>query len=410
MAFAGIEEAVEAVGRGEFVVVVDDFDRENEGDLIMAAEKVTPEAIAFMVRHTSGVICAPVVGERLDELRLPLMVADNTESQRTAFTVSIDSKHGTTTGISAADRALTIRALIDPKTRADDLNRPGHIFPLRYRDGGVLKRAGHTEAAVDLSRMAGLYPAGVLCELQNEDGTMARLPDLEKFAAEHDLLLISIADLVHHRRQREKLIARISGPAVIPTDHGEFTAYAYRSMLDGTEHVALVRGEVAGEPNVLVRVHSECLTGDVFGSMRCDCGLQLDLAMQRIAAEGRGVIVYLRGHEGRGIGLSHKLRAYQLQDHGRDTVEANLELGFPADSREYGIGAQILVDLGITTMRIMTNNPAKYGGLGGYNLEIVERVPLQPDPTQENISYLRTKQAKLGHLLELDDQGLGGGS
>jgi 3,4-dihydroxy 2-butanone 4-phosphate synthase / GTP cyclohydrolase II len=401
--FAPVDDAIAAIGRGEFVVVVDDADRENEGDLIIAAEKITPDAIAFMVRHTSGVICLPVVGPRLDELRIPLMVADNTESQRTAFTVSVDVKTGTTTGISAADRAATIRAVIDPTSSPEDFNRPGHIFPLRYRDGGVLKRAGHTEAAVDLARLAGLYPAGVLCEIVNsDDGTMARVPELERFAAEHNLVLLSIADLVRYRRQREKLIKRVS-EARIPSPVGEFTAYAYLSILDGTEHLALVKGDVAGQPAVLVRVHSECLTGDVFGSLRCDCGTQLEAAMQRIADEGRGVIVYLRGHEGRGIGIAHKLRAYQLQEQGRDTVEANVELGFPADSREYGIGAQILVDLGITTMRLMTNNPAKYGGLGGYNLEIVERVPLVSTPNHENIRYLQAKAAKLGHLLEFDD-------
>jgi 3,4-dihydroxy 2-butanone 4-phosphate synthase/GTP cyclohydrolase II len=409
MAFDSIDDAVDAIGRGEFVVVVDDADRENEGDLIIAAEKVTADDIAFMVRYTSGVICQPLVGERLDDLRLPLMVADNTESQRTAFTVSVDVKHGTTTGISAADRAETIRALINPRTRAEDLARPGHIFPLRYREGGVLKRAGHTEAAVDLAHMAGLYPSGVLSEIVNDDGTMARGPELERFAKEHGLVMISIADLVRHRRLREKLVRRVA-EGRIPTLHGEFTAYAFQSVLDGTEHVALVCGDIAGQSNVLVRVHSECLTGDVFGSERCDCGFQLDAALAQIAEEGRGVVVYLRGHEGRGIGLGHKLRAYQLQDSGRDTVEANLDLGFPADSREYGIGAQILVDLGVTTMRVMTNNPAKYGGLAGYNLEIVERVPLKSTPTTENIAYLRTKQAKLGHLLDLDDEGLGGGS
>ncbi len=403
MPFAPVDDAIAAIARGEFVVVVDDADRENEGDLIIAAEKISPDAIAFMVRHTSGVICLPVVGPRLDELRIPLMVADNTESQRTAFTVSVDVKTGTTTGISAADRAATIRAVIDPTSGPEDFNRPGHIFPLRYRDGGVLKRAGHTEAAVDLARLAGLYPAGVLCEIVNaEDGTMARVPELERFAGEHNLVLLSIADLVRYRRHREKLIKRVS-EARIPSPVGEFTAYAYQSLLDGTEHLALVKGDVAGQSDVLVRVHSECLTGDVFGSLRCDCGTQLEAAMQRIADEGRGVIVYLRGHEGRGIGIAHKLRAYQLQEQGRDTVEANVELGFPADSREYGIGAQILVDLGITTMRLMTNNPAKYGGLGGYNLEIVERVPLVSTPNHENIRYLQAKAAKLGHLLEFDD-------
>jgi 3,4-dihydroxy 2-butanone 4-phosphate synthase / GTP cyclohydrolase II len=406
MPFTTIENAIAAIARGDAVIVVDDANRENEGDLIIAAEKMTPETMGFMVRHTSGVICMPLEGTRLDELQLPMMVADNTTAYRTAFTVSVDSKHGTTTGISAADRATTVHALIDEQTRADDLARPGHIFPLRYREGGVLKRAGHTEAAVDLARLAGLMPAGVLAEVVNDDGTMARLPELERFAADHDLQLISIADLIRYRRHREKLVRRIS-EARIPTKYGEFTAYVFESLLDGTEHMAFVRGEVAGKSNVLVRVHSECLTGDVFGSIRCDCGLQLDLALERVALEGEGVIVYLRGHEGRGIGLGHKLRAYTLQDQGRDTVEANVELGFPIDSREYGIGSQILVDLGITTMRVMTNNPAKYGGLEGYGLEIVERVPLRAHPTDENIAYLRAKQEKMGHLLEIEDEGLG---
>jgi 3,4-dihydroxy 2-butanone 4-phosphate synthase/GTP cyclohydrolase II len=401
MPFTHIENAIAAIARGELVVVVDDSDRENEGDLIMAAEKVTPETMAFMIRHTSGVICMPMLGERLDELRLPLMVAHNTEVQRTAFTVSVDAVEGTSTGISAADRAVTVRTLIDPATRPEDLARPGHIFPLRYREGGVLKRAGHTEAAVDLARLAGLAPAGVLAEVVNDDGTMQRLPQLEKFAAEHGLQLISIADLIRYRRHREKLVTRVS-EARIPTQYGDFTAYVYSSQLDDVEHIAFVCGEVSGADDVLVRVHSECLTGDVFGSMRCDCGMQLDLALERIAQEGRGVLVYLRGHEGRGIGLGHKMRAYNLQDQGRDTVQANEELGFAADSREYGIGSQILVDLGITTMRLMTNNPAKYGGLEGYGLEIVDRVPLRATPTHENIAYLRTKQEKLGHLLDLE--------
>jgi 3,4-dihydroxy 2-butanone 4-phosphate synthase / GTP cyclohydrolase II len=401
--FAAVTEAIAAVGRGEIVVVVDDEDRENEGDLIMAAAAATPEKIAFFVRHTSGVICVPMTGDRLDELQIPLMVRDNTESQRTAFTYSVDARRGTSTGISAADRAATIRALIDPATRPSDLNRPGHIFPLRAAPGGVLKRAGHTEAAVDLAHMAGLYPAGVLCELVNEDGSMARGHQLEAFCKEHGLVMISIADLIRYRRQNEKLVKRVA-EARIPTDWGEFTCYVYESLLDGEQHMALVKGAVQGEENVLVRVHSECLTGDVFSSLRCDCGVQLDAAMQTIAEAGLGVLVYLRGHEGRGIGLGHKIRAYSLQDQGRDTVDANLELGLPVDSREYGIGAQILVDLGITTMRYMTNNPKKYGGLEGYNLEIVERVPLVSAPNPENIRYLRTKRERMGHLLEgLDD-------
>ncbi len=406
MPFTNVENAVAAIGRGELVIVVDDANRENEGDLIMAAEKVTTEAMAFMILHTSGVICMPLEGERLDELQLPMMVAENTTAYRTAFTVSVDAKRDTTTGISAADRAVTVHALVDPATTADDLARPGHIFPLRYREGGVLKRAGHTEATVDLAREAGCSPAGVLAEIVNDDGTMARLPDLERFAAEHGLQLVSIADLIRYRRHREKLVRRVS-EARIPTRHGDFTAYVFQSLLDGTEHMAFVRGEVAGKENVLVRVHSECLTGDVFGSLRCDCGLQLDLALEQVAVADEGVVVYLRGHEGRGIGLGHKLRAYTLQDQGRDTVEANVELGFPIDSREYGIGSQILVDLGVTTMRLMTNNPAKYGGIEGYGLEIVERVPLRARPTEENIAYLRAKQEKLGHLLDIEDHGLG---
>jgi len=406
MPFSTIEDAITAIADGELVIVVDDANRENEGDLIIAAENMTPEAMAFMIRHTSGVVCMPLEGARLDELQLPMMVAENTTAYRTAFTVSVDAKRGTTTGISAGDRATTVHTLIDRASTPDDLARPGHIFLLRYRDGGVLKRAGHTEAAVDLARLAGLYPAGVLAEVVNDDGTMARLPELERFASEHGLRLISIADLIRYRRHREKLVRRIS-EARIPTKYGEFTAYVFESLLDGTEHMAFVRGEVAGKPNVLVRVHSECLTGDVFGSIRCDCGVQLDLALEHVALEDQGVIVYLRGHEGRGIGLGHKLRAYTLQDQGRDTVEANVELGFPIDSREYGIGSQILVDLGISTMRLMTNNPAKYGGLEGYGLEIVERVPLRSHPTDENIAYLRAKQEKMGHLLEIEDEGLG---
>ncbi|MDQ4133284.1 MAG: bifunctional 3,4-dihydroxy-2-butanone-4-phosphate synthase/GTP cyclohydrolase II [Actinomycetota bacterium] len=400
MPFAKIEDAITAFGRGEIVIVVDDADRENEGDLIMAAEFATADKIAFFLSHTSGVICMPMTAERLDALELPPMVLHNTESNRTAFTVSVDYRHGTTTGISAADRAATIAALIDPATQAQDLARPGHMYPLRAKEGGVLKRGGHTEAAVDLARLAGLTPAGVLCEVVTEDkAEMARLPELERFAARHQLLLISIADLIRYRRQSEKLVERVA-EARIPTEWGEFTCYVYESVLDGDQHLALVKGAVQGEENVLVRVHSECLTGDVFGSVRCDCGVQLEAAIKLVAQEGLGVVVYLRGHEGRGIGIAHKLRAYTLQDAGRDTVDANLELGLPVDNREYGIGAQILVDLGITTMRLLTNNPVKYGGLEGYGLQIVERVGLQSAPHPENLRYLRTKQRRMGHLLE----------
>jgi 3,4-dihydroxy 2-butanone 4-phosphate synthase/GTP cyclohydrolase II len=404
MPFSSVEDAIAAVGRGEIVIVVDDEDRENEGDLIMAADAVTPEKIAFFLAHTSGLICVPLTPERGEQLDLPLMVTANTEAQRTAFTVSVDVRHGTSTGISAADRAATIKALADPTTRPTDLNRPGHIFPLRYRPGGVLKRAGHTEAAIDLARAAGRAPVGVLCEVVTEDKqSMARLPELMEFADHHGLHLISIAELIRYRRRKDKLVRRLSH-ARIPTDFGEFTVYAYESVLDGEQHVALVKGEVEGRENTLVRVHSECLTGDVFGSLKCDCGPQLHGAMEAISQNGSGVVVYLRGHEGRGIGLNHKLRAYTLQEQGFDTVDANLELGLPADSREYGIGAQILVDLGVTTMRLMTNNPTKYGGLEGFGLDIVERVSIQPTPTPENIEYLRTKRERMGHLLEgLDD-------
>lgn len=401
MSFATIDEAVAAIRRGEFVIVVDDADRENEGDLILAAEMATPERIAFMVRHTSGLICVPLLGERLDDLRLPLMVTESTDSHRTAFTVSVDSLQGTTTGISAADRAATIRALIDSETRPTDLARPGHIFPLRYRQGGVLRRAGHTEAAVDLARLAGLYPAGVLCEIVKEDGSMARLPELQRFADEHGIAMITIADLISHRRHRERLVERIA-EARIPTDLGEFRAVGYQSTIDGTQHLALVKGEVRDREGVLVRVHSECLTGDVFGSLRCDCGRQLQDAIAKIAEEGEGVILYFRGHEGRGIGLMHKLQAYALQENGRDTVEANLDLGLPADARDYGIGAQILVDLGIRSMRLLTNNPTKRAGLEGYGLSVVGRIPLETSPTDENREYLAAKVAKLGHLMNLD--------
>ena len=398
--FATIPEAIEEIAAGRIVIVVDDADRENEGDLIVAAEKVTPETIAFMVRYTSGVICMPMMGDRLDELLIPLMVAANTDHQRTAFTVSVDARRGVTTGISAADRATTIRTMIQQDTKPEDILRPGHIFPLRYREGGVLRRAGHTEAAVDLARLAGLYPAGVLCETVNDDGTMARVPDLARFAREHDLRLISIADLIEYRRRREVLVDRVA-TATIPTTWGEFRAFAYESVVDGRTHVALVLGDIGDGADVMTRVHSECLTGDVFGSLRCDCGSQLERALELIGKEGRGVVLYIRGHEGRAIGLTHKLRAYELQDLGRDTVEANIELGFAADQREYGIGAQILADLGVRTMRLLTNNPDKRAGLEGYGLSIVERVPLETEPTPQNIGYLRTKAEKLGHLLDV---------
>jgi 3,4-dihydroxy 2-butanone 4-phosphate synthase / GTP cyclohydrolase II len=394
-----IEDAVEDIRQGRMVIVVDDEDRENEGDLIMAAERVTPERIAFMVRHTSGVICMPIVGERLDELEIPLMVADATDLQRTAFTVSVDAQRGTTTGISASDRAATIRALVSPETTPKDLVRPGHIFPLRYREGGVLKRAGHTEAAVDLARMAGLYPAGVLGEIVNEDGTMARIPQLATFAATHGLRIISISDLIEHRRRRDQLVRRVA-EASIPTIYGRFRAHAFESTVDGRVHVAMVLGEVGDGRHILVRVHSECLTGDVFQSLRCDCGTQLDDALGKIGAAGRGVVLYIRGHEGRAIGLTHKLRAYKLQEEGADTVEANEALGFEPDPRDYGIGAQILYELGVRTMRLLTNNPTKRAGLEGYGLSIVERVPLETTPTEHNIAYLRAKREKLGHLLE----------
>ncbi len=402
--FASIEDAVAAISRGEIVVVVDDEDRENEGDLIMAAEYVTPEKIAFFLHYTSGFICAPITSERALELDLKPMVEHNTEAQRTAFLVSVDSRHGTSTGISAFDRSTTVQALINSETRPGDLARPGHILPLEAREGGVLKRAGHTEATVDLARMAGLYPAGILCEIVDDKKTgMARAGELKEFAAEHDLLMISIAQMIRYRRQHEKLVKRIA-EARIPTQWGDFTCYVYESMIDGQQHVAMVRGAVQGEEGVLVRVHSECLTGDVFGSLRCDCGVQLDAAMRMVAEQDMGVVLYLRGQEGRGIGLGHKIRAYDLQDHGHDTVSANLALGLPVDSREYGIGAQILVDLGITTMRLITNNPAKYGGLEGFGLDIVDRVPSIVAPNPENIRYLRTKQERMGHLLEgLDD-------
>jgi 3,4-dihydroxy 2-butanone 4-phosphate synthase/GTP cyclohydrolase II len=403
MPLAKVEDAIAEIAAGRMVIVVDDEDRENEGDVIIAAEKVTPEHINFMIRYCSGIICVPMESSRLEELDLPLMIAQNSESMGTAFTISVDARDGTTTGISAADRARTIEVLIDRSSRPKDLARPGHIFPLRYAEGGVLRRSGHTEASVDLARLAGLYPAGVVCEVVNEDGSMARFSDLERFASQHELLIISIADLIAYRRRSEKLVHRMT-EARIPTAHGSFRAVAYESH-DGRTHVALVKGDPAGKEDVLVRVHSECFTGDVLGSIRCDCGLQLAEAMSRIDDVGEGVIVYVRGHEGRGIGLRHKLEAYALQDGGLDTVEANVELGFSPDSRDYGVGAQILVDLGITTMRLLTNNPTKRAGLEGYGLQITERVPLQPAPNPENMRYLQTKREKLGHLLDAFEEG-----
>ena len=405
-AFAPIDDVIAAIGRGEMVVLVDDEDRENEGDLIMAAQHVTAEKLAFIIRHTSGVVVAPLTGDRCDELRLPMMVDHNTESHRTAFTVSVDLLEGTSTGISAADRALTIRALADPDVGYQAFARPGHVFPLRAREGGVLKRAGHTEAAVDLARLAGCVPAGVICEIQNDDGTMARLPRLIEFCKQHGLLLSSIAALVEWRRHKERLVERI-GSARVPTEWGDFECVAYRSTLDGIEHLAFVRGDVGNGKPLLTRVHSECLTGDVFGSLRCDCGDQLAAAMKLIADDGRGVLVYLRGHEGRGIGIGHKIRAYSLQDQGLDTVDANVKLGLPVDNREYGIGAQILADLGASELRLMTNNPAKYGGIAGYGLSVVERVPIVTEMTDENRSYLSTKRDRLGHLFAQDDAGDG---
>ena len=400
--FAPIEEVIAAIARGEMIVMVDDEDRENEGDLIMAAQLATPENIAFIVRYSSGVVVAPISGDRCDDLRLPLMVEHNTESHRTAFTISVDLIEGTTTGISAADRAATLRALADPEENFSSFARPGHIFPLRAREGGVLKRAGHTEAAVDLARMAGLEPAGIICEIINDDGSMSRLPELIEFSRKHNLLLSSIAELIKYRRRHEKLVTRM-GQAQVPTDWGNFTCTAFKSDVDGTEHLAFSLGTVNDGQPVLVRVHSECLTGDVFSSRRCDCGPQLHSAMSLIAEEGRGIVVYLRGHEGRGIGIGHKIRAYSLQDGGFDTVDANTELGLPVDSREYGIGAQILADLGANQLRLMTNNPAKYGGIEGYGLEIIERVAINPVTTKENLKYLQTKRDRMGHLFSLPE-------
>jgi 3,4-dihydroxy 2-butanone 4-phosphate synthase/GTP cyclohydrolase II len=398
--FASIEEAIVEIAAGRMIIVVDDEDRENEGDFVMAAEKATPDMVNFMATHGRGLICMPLTGERLDELEIPPMTEKNTSEQGTAFHVSIGAKGRITTGISAADRAATIAAAIDPASTPDDISRPGHVFPLRARPGGVLERSGHTEAAVDLARLAGLYPAGVICEIMNADGTMARRPQLEGVAAEHGLKMVTVEELIRYRRRTERLVEHITA-VQLPTEFGTFTAHGYRSLLDGSTHVALVVGDVEGAEDVLVRVHSECLTGDVFHSLRCDCGEQLAEAMRRVQAEGRGVVLYMVGHEGRGIGLANKLLAYKLQEEGADTVEANEALGFPADLRDYGIGAQILVDLGLSSVRLLTNNPKKLVGLEGYGLHVTEQVPLQVACGPENYRYLKTKKDKLSHRLDL---------
>jgi len=395
--FAPVAEAVEAIKNGEMVIVVDDEDRENEGDLTIAAEKVTPEVINFMARYGRGLICLPMTGERLDALKIPQMVNENTSRFETAFAVSIEARDGTSTGISAADRAATILAAVDPDTKPSDLAQPGHMFPLRARRGGVLVRAGQTEAAVDLSRLAGLSSAGVICEIMNDDGTMARVEQLAEFAKRHGLLMITIAELIKYRMRNDRLVKRVA-TSQLPTDHGAFQAYAYESLIDGETHVAIVKGDIGKGDDILVRVHSRCLTGDVFRSSRCDCGRQLDVAMDLIAAEGRGVLLYLN-QEGRGIGLSNKIRAYELQDQGLDTVEANERLGFKADQRDYGIGAQILGDLGVQTMRLLTNNPRKFVGLEGYGLSVAETVPLEVQASEFSRAYLKAKKEKLGHKL-----------
>lgn len=403
MTLSNIKEAIEDIKAGRMVIVVDDEDRENEGDLVMAAEKVTPEAINFMAVNGRGLICVTLTGERLDELKIPMMVQDNTSRFTTAFTVSVEARHGTTTGISAADRAKTVQVMVDPETKPEDLLMPGHMFPLRAKDGGVLVRAGQTEASVDLSRLAGLRPAGVLCEIMNEDGTMSRMPQLEIFAEKFGLKIISVSDLIAYRRRTEKLVHKVA-EAKLPTKYGDFIAVAYKSDMDPDEHLALVLGDITSNKPVIVRAHSECLTGDVFGSLRCDCGEQLAMAMERIAEEGRGVLLYMR-QEGRGIGFHNKICAYNLQDNGMDTVEANLSLGFDADLRDYGIGAQILADLGLRKIRLLTNNPKKVIGLEGYGLEVVETVPIVVEPNPHNRRYLETKKTKLGHMLDIKKTG-----
>ena len=397
MSITDVEGAAARMRRGEFVIIVDDAERENEGDLVLAADMVTAEKVNFMVTNARGLVCVPLLGDRLDELNISMMPQRNTASLTTAFAESVDAKSGVTTGISASDRAATIRALVHPETRSGDLMRPGHMFPLRYREGGVLARAGHTEAVIDLARAAGLYPAGVICEIMNEDGTMARMPQLEEMSAKWDIPIVTIAQIIEYRRMRETMVER-KGVADMPTRHGVFRAYGYASAIDAKEHVALVMGDINSDEPVLTRVHSECVTGDVFSSMRCDCGEQLDLALEHIAAEGAGVFLYMR-QEGRGVGLHNKLRAYALQDTGLDTVEANVQIGFPPDLRDYGIGAQILVDLGVRKLKLMTNNPRKVVGLDAFGLELVERVPIEVEPNDHNRRYLETKRDKMGHIL-----------
>jgi 3,4-dihydroxy 2-butanone 4-phosphate synthase/GTP cyclohydrolase II len=400
---ATVEEAIEECRRGRFVIIIDDEDRENEGDLTLPAQFVDAEAINFMARHGRGLICVPMTGERLDELRIPMMVGRNDSHFGTAFAVSVEARTGVTSGISAADRARTVQVLADPNSEPNDLVMPGHIFPLRARDGGVLVRVGQTEAAVDLCKMAGLHPVGVVCEIMNVDGTMARLPQLKRFASRHGLKIISVNQLISYRMRKDRLVQRVT-ETVMPTRFGEFRAVAYKSLIDPDEHLALVLGDIETPEPVLVRVHSQCVTGDVFGSLRCDCGEQIEQALQRISEEGRGVLLYMR-QEGRGIGLHNKMRAYALQDEGMDTVEANHALGFPADRRDYGIGMQILVDLGIREMRLLTNNPGKRAGLEGYGLKVVERIPIIVEPNSYNLRYLETKQKKLGHLLKIEGDG-----